>query len=300
MTLTFFVYSIDPYDKFGFNFFKLETKSVAMSRENKFNMIEFGNKQYEAFILGSSAAHRIHTEDVFNTIGLKTFNYSVQHSSPEDYLAQTRHLIKRQKPRLIILQIDFDSLNEYYLTDTRFYSSPLASYLKEDEVINKSNLFLLDSDYISLRAISDSFKVVWVNYFKKARHLYKEDGNYKDETMTIIPINDVVLDNLQYKISASRVKYLREIKSLCEKNHIKLVVLTTPFPLKTMENIFKNDSQRIAYTDYLSTLRSIFLDLHDMSSLATSDQNTTAYFCDTYHPNRLMTQIYLRKIFTKK
>ncbi len=298
--LVLFVYSIDPYDKFGFNFFNIETKSVAMSRENKFNMIEFGKKEYEAFVLGSSAAHRIHTDDVFKASGLKAFNYSVQHSSPEDYLAQTRHILQRQKPKLIMLQIDFDSLNEFYATDTRFYTSPLARYLSKSEVIPKSSLFLLDPDYVSLRAISDSFKVVWVNYFKKARHLYKEDGNYKDEKLVVEPIKYVVLGALKFKISTARVKYLHDIKNLCRDNNIRLIVLTTPLPYQTMHDILKIPSQRKAYEEYLSTLKGIFPDLYDLSSISTPEHNTTEYFQDSYHPNRLMFQIVLKKIFDQK
>ncbi len=35
-----FIYSIDPYDKYGINVFGFETKAVAQARENKFTMLE--------------------------------------------------------------------------------------------------------------------------------------------------------------------------------------------------------------------------------------------------------------------
>ena len=67
------VVAVDPYDKLGINLFGFKTKAVASSRDNKFYMLESSKIPYEAFIIGSSTAHKYHTEDLERLTGLKTF-----------------------------------------------------------------------------------------------------------------------------------------------------------------------------------------------------------------------------------
>ena len=70
-----FILSVDPYDKFGFNVWKLKTKAVSSARDTKFYHINHSDNQYDLFILGSSRAQRINPERINKLYGQKTYNY---------------------------------------------------------------------------------------------------------------------------------------------------------------------------------------------------------------------------------
>lgn len=134
--------------------------------------------------MGSSAAHRYRTKDVEEITGLKTFNYALQHTTPEDYLAITRHIFKKQKPKLIFLQMDFYALNKNFKVDPRLYNSPLKKYLKSDQ----NNYFdskAISNTYLTLDALRDSVRVIGVNLFSKPRHIYLEHGDYPKEKQKV-------------------------------------------------------------------------------------------------------------------
>ena len=50
-TLYGLILAVDPYNKFGFNFFGFETKAVDFARENKFNQIKPNNGNYVSDIM---------------------------------------------------------------------------------------------------------------------------------------------------------------------------------------------------------------------------------------------------------
>lgn len=293
--LTGFIFAVDPYDKYGNNLFGFETKAVAMARENKFNMIEYSKKQYELFLVGSSSAHRFHTDDLEEFTGLESFNYAVQHTTPEDYVAITRHILKRQKPKLILLQMDFYALNKNFATDTRFYTSPLKNYLSETSAVEPQKQWF-DQDYFTLSAIGDSFKVIWVNLFGKARHLYQQDGNYQKEKAHVGDIQVTQFAYANYVVDEKRIEYLKEMKALCDKAGVKLVVWTTPYSLEHINMIMVNKEFKQAYEKYVQALESIFGEVVDFADYTEQKYNTDQYYRDSSHPNRLMSEEVLKKL----
>ena len=106
-TLYGLILAVDPYNKFGYNLFGFETKAVDFARENKFNQVEHGTKAYTAFIMGSSSAHRYLTKELNRLTGLVSYNYSTQSATPEDYIAMTRHVLSKYKPKLIMISFGF-------------------------------------------------------------------------------------------------------------------------------------------------------------------------------------------------
>lgn len=298
VTLTALVYSIDPYDRYGFNVFKFATKAVAMSRENKFNLIEYQKKQYDVFQLGSSAAHRFNTEDIVKATGMSAFNYAVQHSYPEDYLAITRHILQHQSPKMILLQLDFDALNRLVKTDPRLYSSPLKEYLNPDRKNKDKEKTLFDSDYFTLGALNDSFKVVWVNFFNKARHQYTQDGNYiPKETATASTSSLTRPSKGDYVICERRVNFLRELQKLCDQHHVRLVVWMTPFPHEITRQIMEDPDQKKIFDAYVSTLTGVFKEVHNTTTIAKSEYTNGFYFEDALHPARPLAKIILSQVF---
>ena len=83
-TLYGLILAVDPYNKFGYNLFNFETKAVDFARQNKYIQVEHSKKDYTAFIMGTSSAHRYETKELNRLTGLVSYNYSTQSATPED------------------------------------------------------------------------------------------------------------------------------------------------------------------------------------------------------------------------
>jgi hypothetical protein len=292
-----FIYSVDPYDKYGLNVFGFETKAVAMARENKFNMVEHSRKKYEAFVIGSSSAHRLHTDDVTELTGLLAFNYAVQHTTPEDYLAITRHILSKTSPKMILFQMDLYGLNKNFKTDTRFYTSPLLPYLKGDNKETTPSHPLFDSDYFTIGAISDSFKVVWVNMTGRIKHLYLENGNYQKEVAYKGAVIVTQFSYENYEIDPKRVELLKEMKRLCDEKGTKLIVWTAPYSLEHINMLESDAKLKADLSMFKLTLRQIFGEVYDFTNTAVERYNSSTYFRDSSHPTRDLFKLMLTNIF---
>lgn len=295
------VFSVDPYDKLGINVFGFETKAVASPRENKYNMLEHSKKDYQAFILGSSGAHRFHTSVVENMTGLKTFNYSVQHATPEDYLAITKHILSKVKnPKLLLLQIDLYALNKNYAADNRLYSSPLYDFLKEKEQDDYFEQEFFDNNYLTLDALRDSLRVVGTNLFGKARHAYLEDGNYQKEKEITGNIPLIQFETRDYVLDPKRISYLKEIKSLCEKNDIKLIVWSSPRSLEHIEKIIANPKLKNSLELFHETLNELFPHYVYFDEIEFAKKyNSTRYFRNSTHASAELSNILMENLLSR-
>lgn len=296
LLFTGLIYSVDPYEKFGINFWNFKTKAVAQSRENKFRILEKSSKHYEAFILGSSAAHRYPTEKLEGLTGYKTFNYAVQHSTPLDYLAITRHILSKHSPKLILLQLDFAALDENYHIDNRIYNSPLKDFLT-----NKTNQDsrIFDNDYFTLKALSDSLRVFQVNYFGKARHIYAEDGNYIYEKITPHKIKLKQSSSDNYVFSEKRLQLLKEIQKLAVQKGFKFIIISSPISYNHLEAINQDPRMKQAHELFLSKLKESFPNFINFQDQELKNYFHFKYFLDSIHPTKEMSEIVLEKIFKK-
>ena len=292
------ILSVDPYNKFGNNPFGFETKAVDFARVNKFNQVEHGKKDYTAFIMGSSSAHRYLTKELNRLSGLISYNYSTQSATPEDFLAMTRHVLKKYKPKLLILSFDFEGLNKNVKTDDMFYASPLKNYLKEvpkEEL--KTDLF--NNSYLTLEALGDSFKVIWVNLLGKANHAYLEDGDHRYEPAP----KTVKIDQFSggpYEIDQTRVTYLRTIKTLCDQNGIKIIALTSPLSIEHVRRLESDPALKKSLHDFKNTLITIYGELWDFENETLAPFNDVKFFRNSNHATHDFSTLVLERIFGKK
>ncbi len=296
--LTLFVgliWSIDPYNKLGNNLFGFETKAVAQSRENKFYQLESSKKKYNAFILGSSSAHRYPTQKLNELTGLLTYNYAVQHSTPIDYLAQVKHILSKYNPKLILLQIDFAGLDAKYKVDNRLFNSPLTKFLREKKQVKK----IFDNNSFTLDALRDSFRVIFVNTFGKARHIYLENGDYIYSKPKKQPVRIKQGNNLDYTFDYDRLRILLDIQKICIKNNIQLITFAAPVSHGHYAKIQNTPHLKRMYHKYLSELSSNLKDFVDTKELNSRKYDSFHYFHDSVHPSKEMSEIILDYIFRK-
>lgn len=291
------IISVDPYEKYGNNVFGFATKAVAQSRENKFRMLEQSKKSYEAFILGSSAAHRYPTQKLEELTGLQTYNYAVQHSTPIDYLAIVKHILSKHQPKLILLQLDFAAMDETYKVDNRLYNSPLKEYLTDKVNRTKS---LVEFDYFTLRALSDTFRVFFVNWFGEARHIYAADGNYIHEEIKPHKIRIKQSTNANYTFSPERLKVLKDIEKLSVQHSFKFVLFSSPLGYDHMKRILEDPKLKAEHENYLSTLNKEFPSFVNFQNLELMEKyDSYEYFLDTTHPTKILSEIVLEKLLAK-
>jgi RNase H-fold protein (predicted Holliday junction resolvase) len=245
------VTSVDPYSKLGNNPWGFKTKAVAQSRENKFILLENSKNKYEAFIFGSSAAHRFPTSKVKELTGLHTFNYAAQHTNPDDYLAMVRHAFDKHAPKLILLQIGFVEMSETYKTDNRLFNSSLLKYLRE---IKREDTFF-ENNYFTLDAIRDSFRVIFVNNFGKALHSnYVEHGDYKFEKLNKGAVKVQQSSYPNWRLSKERIAVIKEIQKICNDNGTRLIVFTAPLSYEH----YKVAKATKGHNDFIKYLRTHF------------------------------------------
>jgi hypothetical protein len=285
--------SVDPYDKLGNNPFGFKTKAVAQSRENKFILFENSTKNYEALIIGSSTAHRFPTATVEELTGLKTFNYAAQHTTPEDYIAILRHALSKTKLKRIFLQVGFIEMNEFYETDNRLFNSSLNKYLG----VKKPHKNLFDNNYLTLDAIRDSLRVIYVNKFGKAIHSnYVEDGNYKKEKLIPGPVKLSQSSYGEWKMNESRVTLLEEFRDLCLKNNIQLDVFTAPLSWQHIQIAHKAQG----YQEYITTLKKVFGNFWDFHHDSLKEYSTYKEFRNSTHPTPYLSEQLLIRMITGK
>lgn len=292
------ILAVDPYNKFGYNLFNFETKAVDFARVNKFNQVEHGKKDYTAFIMGSSSAHRFETKALNQLTGLVSYNYSTQSATPEDFIAMTRHIFTKYKPKLFVISFDFEVLNKHFKTDDMFYASPLKNYLNEAPA-EELEQDLFNNSYLTLEAIGDSFKVIWVNLFGKARHAYLEDGDHVIEPVSKkLTINQFPY-SLDYEIDPKRIHYLKTLKSLCDERGVRVVALTAPVSIEHLNKIKENPHLAQMHEEFKNSLRDIFGELWDFHTPAIEEYSSTRYFRDSNHPTHEFSNLILEKIFKK-
>lgn len=302
--LYIFILSIDPYNKFNINFWNLNTKAVSNFRNNKFRQIDSTNKNYELFLLGSSRIQRFDPEKIKKIIGLESYNYGVNNANPEDLLAILKHIVLKQKTKVIFLQVDFYMLNENIPLDKKLYNSPLYKYLDDDNKVvdNKSNLFYFEKSYITFDAIKDSFNILIKNKITDFKPSYKKNGMLLPES--IEKEVDLVKtyfkqEYYSYKFSKKRISYLNKIKEICDNNNIELVVSISPMNKDHLDLVIKDKFLNKRFIEFKRIIVNIFDEVFDFNNEYVSNYYYP-YWMDSIHPSENLTDIMIEIIFDNK
>ncbi len=290
-----FVLSIDPYNKLGINVFNFATKAVDFPRVNKFNMLEHSKKNYEAFIIGSSAANRYPTKVVKDITGLETFNYAVQSATPEDYYAIFNHITHRSHPKLVILSFDFYGLNKFFPVEDMLLISPLKKYLNDVDFEEQKNLGPYKT-YFTLEALGDSYKVVWVNLFGHANHSFLENGDYFKEPPAVPPIKISQFPYPPFEFDSNRLELCKKLKKKADDLGVKLIVFTSPLSYEHWERIAKNPELLKNLEDYKIKLANIFGGVYDFTNKGAKNFNDIKYFGDSTHPSVYFSEMILKRL----
>ena len=195
-----------------------------------------------------------------------------------------------------MIAFGFEELSTTTKTDDMFYSSPLKNFLNEvpaEEL--KTDLF--NNSYLTLEAIADSFKVIWVNVFGKALHAYLEDGDHIIEPLPkTLKISQ--FGYINFELDYKRIGYLKTLKDLCDKNGVKVVVFTSPLSIEHLNKMMSDEKLSKAHELYLSTLVDIFGEVWDFHRSEIATFNSLQYFRDSNHPTHEFSTIIMEEMFS--
>ncbi len=304
LSLYLLVLSFDVYDEVGINPWGLTFKGVSNARDNKFSHINSGRYQYKMFVLGSSRVLRFDPNLIEKLTGLKTYNYGLENANVEELLAVTKHIISTQKPKEILLMLDFYMLNNYIGTDKRFLKSRLYPFLGKK--VEKKNFelknFLIYPSYFTLKAIYDTFKVISLNIREEIPEIYLANGQHVKEHAVNKPRLAIEYFSNQYKnyhISKKRVEYLKTIKRICDKNHIKLIVALSPMKENHLAKVLQNNNLKENFLKFKKITLKIFGKIYDFNNFSVKKYKENKYWYDSVHPTEILSNIMVNNIFSK-
>lgn len=300
-----FVLSVDPYDKEGIDLWDVGSKAVTSAREMKFTHLDSGRNLYKAFIIGSSRVLRMDPRVVEKHTGLRTFNYGVENANAEDLLAETMHLIDRQKPEMIVLFVDLYMMNGYIGADRRLAQSRLSKYLNQKSLDESevSGIPYFHRSYLTMRALKDSLDLFIFRNEKRGDSMYLANGQHVIEEPVEEPRLATEYFENQYKDfrkDGERLEMFGRIKSLCQKNGIKLVAGQTPMNEEHLKKVLADPRLREMFITYKRELVRIFGGFHDFNNFSVSAYNEKKYWYDSVHPSENLTPLMINRMFDRE
>lgn len=270
---TFFKYMLKTLlllviSAFLLDFFYTEVYNSSKDR-NKIQAVINGDvKNLDVLILGSSRANNHIVSSEFEKINVKTFNFGMSGSSLEESALLLQLILnKKWNIKNVLLEVDLNVNSESFSEGTRAVFMPylrnetISTYYKETENFNQL-YYLPFYRYIVYDAKIGAREMFFSLFHKKTNALHN---------LGFYPLNNKG-KNLSYDLSKYQPKPNKNykfIKELCQKNHVNLIVITTP--------ICKNTINR----NYFKELKLLYPEINNFENFVTDDE----YFSSCGHMN---------------
>ncbi len=291
--------SVDPYEKFGINFWNLKFKSLNLTRDIKMVNVNSNYEIYDAYILGSSRVQEFDPKYLQKLTGYESYNYSVNNAKAEDYLAIVNHILSIDKPKLIYLQLDFYSIEED-LYDRRFEQSKLKEFLIEKNINTSDTFSYVTKSYFTLEATKESIKNIWKNKLGTYSSTLREDGLYirQSETSKITPLEMSYFKKkyVDYTFDNSRINYLKKIKKVLDEKKIKLVVTISPMNTKHLIKVYEDKNLFESFLKFKQIVVNIFDEVYDFNTVDVKNYNSN-YWVDSVHSTYELAYLMMDNVF---
>ena len=217
--------------------------------DNKHNKTNFvynsKQKEYDIIFLGSSRANNHFIPSVFEEKGYKTYNYGMSGSHLYETALLFELMMEREyKIKTVIIQIDLnigsDEPSPKYLAQFLPFihdSKTVANYLKSQPDFNLW-YYIPFYRYIEY-GTAIGFRETWDTWTEK-RNVLLQNGGY-------FPLKSI---GKNMKNSLNGLKPIRnasyeKIKSICKKNNIRLIAVTTPICENTSNRAYFNQVTKV-------------------------------------------------------
>jgi hypothetical protein len=280
---------VDPFSVFdrpqfyGFNKVKPELKR--QERLTKVFYLILNKKKFDTIILGSSRVdYGFDSEYYFKKTGLNSYNSGIKATGVGDGLEIVKKLIhKNSNLKQVLIGVDFFAFKkppEYLIN------------LKDQMISTKLNdfasiLLSLDAVECSINTILYNLKTPNINiYDKNGLKIMKNDHNAYNEAL--YEVGAYMNDELFYKNYVPDSKGfndLKELKSICHKNNIELIVFVNPINVAQLQAI-KTSNNWQNYKNWKKNLSYItpYYDFSGFNSVTTEPLNKNMkYYIDSNH-----------------
>ena len=299
--LIFLNYKYDTYGVFSDKLIPYPIFDMFNLRINKFNYLEKNNNLYDSYLIGGSRAIVFKEKELNKFTNNQFFNYASIRSDMFDNLVTIKYLLKRQKVKMIILQLGVDDLyiygenNENLLNRSHYKLVGENKYVYYFKYIFSFDLVKTISNYTSL-AYFNKNKTKFVEgefytYTVFEQQIKENPTKYFNDQFsntTYTRLQDYKKNKIKENIEA-----LREIKKLTDENNTELIVLTAPLNHLLYYKIKKEDLN--LYIDQIKEVTS-FWNFTTINSITLDNSN----YYDHSHFRYKIANMILAKIFNYK
>ena len=259
--------------------------SIYLNSDNR-NKIQYvfnsESKKYDVVILGSSRANNHFDAGMFNKKGLKTFNYGIAASRLEETALLLELMMERNyKIKNIILEVDLNINSDNHSEAIRANFMP---YIHNSETIKTYYKSIPDFNQIYFipfyRYICYDSKIGFRELFNAVIHKKSSDFLHFGYYPLFKRNHALQLDIASY--SPKKNKSYELIKSICKKNNINLIAVTTPMCAAC--NNF----------DYFKQVSKLYPEIHNYENVVTEDK----YFSSCGHMNDKGAKLFTAKIIS--
>lgn len=263
------------------------TYSYIFSKSTNRNKIEkvinSNQKDYDVIVLGSSRANNHFKTKLFIDHGLEAYNFGMSGSRLQESALLLELMIERKYSiKNVIVEVDLNINSEGYSEATRAHFLP---FLKSSKTI---------ATYYNARMPQSEYNLLY--YIPFYRYIkYDTEIGFRELFFSAISIPSTNIQHygfnaligngkdMKYDISDDFPKKNKDyelIKSLCIKNKINLISLTTPI----CENV-KNRA-------YFAAVKAIYSEIYNYEDVVTGNQ----YFSSCGHMNETGAEFFTQQI----
>lgn len=301
LLLSFLLFSIictissiieDKYSVFKVTFHPQLTTLGARYEPNqnycKMEYILHNLNKYDTYIFGSSRVGKLPNEEITN---VKVYNFSYSEGIPKEHLDNVKYLIKK-KAHIKTIIIGLDDFS--YKVDPKEHFTQLLRIPHPDATDKNKLLFLIryirygPYDFEKYNTKNDpNFDLFSSGRVQPPESLNKQIENNKEEYVK----DKKFLEPCEYPFPyrEETIEALSKLKSLCDKNNIKLIFIVNPIHKITYLYANNNDFNR--FKRELVKI-SPFWDFAYFNSITTNNY----YYYETSHYRELVGRMILERL----
>jgi len=244
----------------------IQYKFARDDRENKVNFFKT-KKGVKNILIGSSRVYSINLNTVEKLIGGNTYNFGVGTATVEEHLGIIKYLERNDKlPKRLIIGLDFYTFNKNHPLNKYFLRNKELNFLSyknyDENYIGK--FFSIDATKATIKTLKNHLRSKeykprfdtnsWAGY-KKGYLNYSKIDIDKENLKTKKEISDIeerYYSNYQYKsLDKKRLDYYLQIKDICQKNNVELILFTTPLHPLILDKLYSNTNTSSALNEFL-------------------------------------------------
>ena len=187
--------------------------------------------------------------------------------------------------------------------DARLKVSPLREYLDSNvkESIESSKYYYYEKNYTTLSSLKDSIKLVFKNKLGTVEITHKQNGMLIGNEAKKKPnfVEGYFTNEYKtYEFDEKRISSFRKLKTLCNKNNIKLIVSISPMNEKHFFTLISNENLYAKLFSFKKIVVEIFKEVYDFNNLGAVEYKYP-YWNDSVHPSVELPKTMIKIIFNK-